>query len=260
MIDTSKMLFRSSSLGDIATQKWPSVTADKKIIENIIFNEKGLVNDRENKYTLKGTKNEGEGIIMLGQYLESKGIKIGSEWSKNIERKEDEYTSGECDIDHAEDDVIYDIKCSYDWTTFAAETCKGLDIGYAYQVRDYQRLYGRKNGAVVHVLTNTPDDDIRHQIYMESFKWQGDMPDYRKVRIIRQHVYDFPTFERLIQEHLPTIDNAGADELLKFREWTLEQRINIKPCNITDDFQAEIERIVTRARERAEELAKILKM
>jgi len=254
-MDTTTMLFRSSSIGGLATQKWPSDTADQIIIENIIFNAKGLVNDRENKFTIKGTKNEHQGIQMLSNYLQLP-------LEKNHTRMADKFTTGECDIDVQDADTIYDIKCSYDWTTFTKVAIKELDKGYEWQIKDYQRLYGRNHGAIAYVLTNTPDEDIRHQIYMESFKWGGDeeMPDYRKIRIIRNHVYDFETFDRLVQEICPTIDKAGSDELMLFQEWELEQRICIKDCNIDAEFAGNVEKIVTRARQRAEELRIILKM
>ena len=254
-MNTETMLFRSSSLASLATQKWPSDTADGTIIENIIFNAKGLVDDKENKYTLKGTKNEHQGIQMLSNYLQLP-------LEKNHIRMADEFTTGECDIDHQAGNMIIDIKCSYDWTTFTKAAIKSLDKGYEYQIKDYQRLYQREFGAVAYVLTNTPDEDIRHQIYLESFKWGGDdsMPDYRKIRIIRNHVYDFETFERLVEEHCPTIDKAGSDELMKFQEWSLKQRICIKNCKIDAEFSGHIQNIVIRARQRAEELRKSLKM
>lgn len=100
----------------------------------------------------KGLANEETGITMLSLYL-------GEMLEKNTRHYENEYLKGTPDV--PESDIVYDIKCSWDIFTFAAA---GPNKIYDWQTRSYMQLLGLKKGAVVYVLTNTPEKIIHQEV------------------------------------------------------------------------------------------------
>lgn len=129
--------------------------ANAWIREVLIYNRKLEIS---NKYTRKGKKNEDLAIEELNLYL-------GTNFKKNTKRIEDDYFTGECDIDSEIYDMIIDIKNSYSLDTFPIHDEVLVNEDYIAQVRVYMELYKRSRGAVSYHLTDLPDEDVEAIAY-----------------------------------------------------------------------------------------------
>jgi hypothetical protein len=108
--------------------------------------------DKGNRYTKKGILAEPDSITLVS-FLDDRP------YSKNTERFQDEYLTGEPDIvDHREDGpYIIDVKTSYDIETFM--DCLGKDLTplYWWQIQGYFALCGSTSGEVSYCLVDTPE-------------------------------------------------------------------------------------------------------
>jgi hypothetical protein len=149
--------------------------------------------------------------INKGLYMEDAAIDKAIEWLdlpfvlKNTERREDDYFTGEPDL--ICDGVIYDIKNSWDWTTFPLFEKELPTDDYYYQMQVYMHLFGLKKAFVVYVLMNTP-----------ATKWDAE--------ISYDHVgkeYRIKTFEVNYDEK---VIEMLQDKVLKCRDY-LTTKMNI---------------------------------
>jgi hypothetical protein len=98
-----------------------------------------------NKYTKKGWDVEDDSINYLGDY------------EKNEEYFENDYMCGTPDI--ITDDMIRDVKNSWDYSTFPLFETKLPNKDYFYQLQGYMVLTGKTKGSVDYMLMDTPEDD-----------------------------------------------------------------------------------------------------
>ena len=82
-------------------------------------------------------------------------------YSKNMERKTNEWITGEADI--VADDRIIDIKSSWCLTTFYVLADQGRDTGYEWQLRAYMMLWDKPRADIAYCLVSTPDDLIGYE-------------------------------------------------------------------------------------------------
>lgn len=130
-----------------------------------------------NQYVEKGKLCEPEAIQMLAQY-------IGYiDCIKNEQRAEDEYMTGECDLNMP--DIIEEIKNSWDVFTFPLFARELPDAKYYYQVQVYMNLYKKNKAAVNYCLINAPesliDAEARKAAYAAGYS-EVDMDLYLQVR------------------------------------------------------------------------------
>lgn len=130
---------------------------------------------------------------------------------KNKQRRENEYVSGEIDIE--EETRVTDTKVSWDIYSFDSLIISGIKNAYEWQGRVYCWLWGKDEARVVHTLLDTPEHLIQNmerklmydmfgseqrkniasdeelEIYNEACKkirfnhTYKDLPDSRKIRI-----------------------------------------------------------------------------
>lgn len=103
----------------------------------------------ETKYMDKGIFCEPEAI----QFLNNLWFQ---NYTKNTERIQDDYLTGECDILVPDVETI-DTKVSWDLSTFPLLAEDAHDMFYEYQGRCYMRLYKVPQHRVVHVMLDTPE-------------------------------------------------------------------------------------------------------
>lgn len=121
----------------------------KTIFKEHVFNRSKEV---QSKYLSKGISVEDENI---NQYNEVKGTFL----IKNEVRYENEYFSGEMDIE--EDDEIIDFKSSWDYSTFPLFEDEVPNEDYEDQLQAYMDLRPHiKRAKLVYGLVDTPDDLI----------------------------------------------------------------------------------------------------
>jgi hypothetical protein len=160
-----------------------SETAKSKVQE--IFNEKELgilPKSFWSKYTDKGLQMEDEAIQFAGNVLGWEMV------VKNEERFTNEWITGEPDV--LTSNLLADIKCSFDGTTYPLHDQKLKNKSYFWQMQGYMFLTGHEKAELVYTLMNTPlqivEDEVRRT------HWQlGLIEEDLDVRQMVQHKHNF---------------------------------------------------------------------
>lgn len=148
------ILFRASSLSDIMTEPKSkdevlsvgAKTAITKMAKEMVY---GYDEPFSSKYTEKGIRVEDQSIDLLGSVL-LKGF------TKNTERRTNEWITGEADI--VTDDSIIDVKSSWSLATFPVLSKQGEDKGYEMQLRAYMWLWDKPKASIAYCMITTPED------------------------------------------------------------------------------------------------------
>jgi hypothetical protein len=99
-----------------------------------------------NKYINKGNLQENDSIALFNSVM-------FSNYSKNTERLNNEWLTGEADI--VADDQIIDIKTSWSLETFPATSEEGINKLYEWQLRAYMMLYDKQYASLVYCMVST---------------------------------------------------------------------------------------------------------
>lgn len=102
--------------------------------------------DLNNKYINKGNLQENDSIALFNSVM-------FSNYSKNTERLNNEWLTGEADI--VLDDQIVDIKTSWSLETFPATSEEGINKLYEWQLRAYMMLYNKNYASLVYCMVST---------------------------------------------------------------------------------------------------------
>jgi len=102
-----------------------------------------------------------------GQLVEAHSIQLINEvfftnYTKNDERRENEWIMGECDI-YVPGRKIIDVKSPWSLATFPATMFAGQDKDYEWQLRGYCMLWDVPLGEINYAMVNTPDELIRFE-------------------------------------------------------------------------------------------------
>jgi len=152
---------RCSSLGKICAAKGFAKTGESVVIESLMNDIYERKEEISSKYLDKGNICEQESIDMLNQML-------GRNITKNIERFENDYVSGEPDYIVPEIKVI-DVKNSYSHVTYPLFETE-LDYNYKWQIKGYMWLLGLKKGAVCYFLNDMPENLIERECWNKARK------------------------------------------------------------------------------------------
>lgn len=237
MID--EIIFRSSQVGGLMGVKGLGETGKKLAISVYLEYKYGRVKEFSSKYTSKGIDNE---EIAIEAYNEM----FGYNYVKNEIRLFNEFITGECDIDDIDNDLIVDIKNSWDLFTFHESKSSDNKI-YEWQGQCYMSLYNRSNFRLIYMLTDASDELVLKELHRESYKHANlEVPEWREVQIIGSMVYDRANFERLIN-----IRGLGGDEFTdklidRFIHIPIEERVYIKDYKRDKD---KINQLYTRIKE-----------
>lgn len=129
----------------------------------------------ETKFMDKGLACEDRAIALLN-HLWFKNYK------KNTVRVEDEYLTGECDIDDGDETI--DTKVAWDLSTFPALSEDAHDPMYLWQGVAYMRLYNKERHTVAYVMLDTPDELIKPWDQIELHKVEHRLPLHMRVTAI----------------------------------------------------------------------------
>lgn len=199
MINFNNYLFRCSSLGKLMTYpEKDTLSAGPKTFLGQIFKEElfGKSGQIKSKYLDKGIIAEEEAIAMYGQY-------IARDVVKNTKRYNNDYITGEPDIFS---DMLVDIKCSWDHTTFPLTNDALPNKDYYWQLQGYMALTDQEESKVVYCLVDTPDE----LIYDEMKRTRS------KLGLI-----DLP--EELEQEIWDGLKFEGIDPKYRIKEFMVER-------------------------------------
>lgn len=162
-MDFSKQLFRCSSLGNLMTNQQGkkdttsieqlSETAKGELIKIFVREVYGRDKEIVSKYTTKGLAVEEDSITLLSRVKKQF-------FKKNEERKENEFITGEVDIQIPS---LYDTKSCWDLHTFMAAKTSQLKKDYKYQMLGYCELYDQPFGTIAFTLIDTPQGLIEEE-------------------------------------------------------------------------------------------------
>ena len=216
----SKLLIRASQLGLLMTE--PKTKADKDagmlsetaktMVESIWLNNK--YGYKENVVTdemMKGLLCEQDSMALVQKVL-------GGEFRlKNTERKENDYVIGCADIVLKKEDIIEDIKSSYNLRTFFEADFKQGNA-YWWQGQAYMWLWGKTNYRLIYCLVPTPDEYIVEQKKRFYYKFNCDETnqDYIDISMQIDHnnnlIKDIPEKQR-VKVFEFKIDNDAVEKV-----------------------------------------------
>jgi hypothetical protein len=156
------LLIRCSAIGKLMTEpktkaEGPLSVGAKTHIRNLVSQDIfGVDFEVTSKEMEKGTLCEPDAIALLNRVR-------GLDLSKNTERKENEWISGECDLFDARARRGHDLKCSWSVATFPIALVDCEDKLYEWQMRGYMWLWDASEWEVNYALIRTPEHLIRFE-------------------------------------------------------------------------------------------------
>lgn len=140
-----KIMISPRSKGEVLSE-----TAKSEIIKIAKEDFYGYSSRMTNKYVEKGIEVEDKSIELLN------AVKLAN-YKKNTIRLENDFLTGECDINDEVNDEIIDIKSSWSLETFPALPSDINIKDYEMQLRGYMMLYGRSKASVCYCMVSTPE-------------------------------------------------------------------------------------------------------
>lgn len=161
------MKIRCSAIGKIMTSprtKGELLSETAKTYIEDLFKEKELGISKEfwSRYTDKGLQMEDEAIEFASQVLG---------WDfvvKNTERYNNDWITGEPDV--ITKDLLADIKCSWDGSTFPLFNTELKNKDYFWQMQGYMWLTGMQEAELVYCLMNTPHEIVEDEVRRAHWK------------------------------------------------------------------------------------------
>ena len=174
---------RASSLSEIMTDpKGKDETLSVGAKTFIAKQAKQFVYGYDERFSSKYTE---KGLLVENKSIELLNSVTFSNYTKNEERKTNEWLTGEADI---VSDKIIDIKSSWSLVTFPAVAADGENKGYEWQVRAYMMLWELEQAEIAYCLVSTPDhlvgfedkdihyvDHIAPELRVTLIKYQRDL-------------------------------------------------------------------------------------
>ena len=159
---------RCSAIGKIMTNSRSksevlSKTCKSYLQELAIEEMYGIKKEFSSRYTDKGIEVERESIDLVQDNCD-----FGFMY-KNEEHFENDYLTGTPDVNT--DNILLDVKSSYDATTFPWFEEEIPNKDYYYQLQGYMALTGKRKSVLAYCLVNTPfqivEDEVRRAHWKE---------------------------------------------------------------------------------------------
>lgn len=159
---------RASQLGLIMTEPKSksevlsvgAKTYIKKLAKEFVYGYDEVITS---KYMDKGIQVEDESIALYNRVFLT-------DYSKNTERKTNDWITGECDIFTGS--KVIDIKSSWSLATFPCFKEDASDKQYEWQLRAYMMLWNCNEAELAYCMVSTPDELIKYeQIDMHLVDW-----------------------------------------------------------------------------------------
>jgi hypothetical protein len=161
------MKIRASQLGKIMTSPKTkgevlSKTCKTYIQELAIEHKYGIRKEFWSRYTDKGNECEDEAIELVNDVLNLGFI------FKNDENLNNEWITGTPDVNTNE--ILLDVKTSWDATTFPFFEDEIPNKDYYYQLQGYLWLTGKTEALLCYCLVNTPFQIVEDEVRREHWK------------------------------------------------------------------------------------------
>ena len=202
---------RCSAIGKIMTNprtkgELLSQTAKTYIEEEVLRAKYGVIKPFYSRYTDKGNAVEVQAIEMAAEALELSFI------YKNERHFENDFLTGTPDVNT--DDILLDVKSSWDATTFPFFATEIPTKDYYYQLQGYLELTGKTEALLVYCLVNTPiemvEDEIR-RAHWNAHLLEEDL-DLRD-EILKRHVFDHIPLGRRVKVFKVEKDEQVINEI-----------------------------------------------
>ncbi len=159
------------------------------------------------KYMEKGTLVEDQSIALYNSVF-------FTNYTKNTERRETDFLTGECDIFTGS--KIIDIKSAWSLHTFPATAAMGASKEYEWQMRGYMRLWDVDEAEVAYCLVNTPDELVGYEdpdlhyvdhidevlrITRVQYTRDRELEDKMEARALAAQQYVIEAMQRIGEEH-----------------------------------------------------------
>jgi hypothetical protein len=182
------MKVRASQIGKIMAtpRKAGEVLSEtaKTYVHDLVLEEKyGIKKEFSSRYTDKGNEVEEIGIALVNEVLNYKFI------YKNYEFFENDWVKGTPDVNT--DEVLLDVKCSWDATTFPFFDTEVPNKDYFFQLQGYMWLTGKQESILAYCLINTPFQMVEDEIRRAHWKFNliEENTELRK-EVESKHVFD----------------------------------------------------------------------
>lgn len=162
------MKVRCSQIGKIMTnpRKSGEVLSQtaKSYVEEVVLKEKyGIRKEFSSRYTDKGNEVEEESIALVNDVLNFKFI------YKNDENFTNDWITGTPDVNT--DEVLIDVKSSWDASTFPWFETELPNKDYYYQLQGYMWLTGKQESILAYCLIDTPNEMVEDEIRRAHWKF-----------------------------------------------------------------------------------------
>ena len=191
------MKIRASQLGKIMTSSKTkgevlSKTCKSYIQELAIENTYGIRKEFWSRYTDKGNECENEAIELVNDVLNLGFI------FKNEDNLNNEWITGTPDVNANE--ILLDVKTSWDATTFPFFETEIPNKDYYYQLQGYMWLTGKTESLLCYCLVNTPFQIVEDEVRREHWR-QGLIDESLDVRdfVQKKHNYDHIPKEKRVK-------------------------------------------------------------
>ena len=199
------MKIRASQIGKIMTSSKTkgevlSKTCKTYIQELVIEEKYGIRKEFWSRYTDKGNEVEDEGIELVNDVLNLGFI------FKNDENLNNDYLTGTPDVNTNE--ILLDIKCSWDATTFPWFETELPNKDYYYQLQGYMWLTGKDESLLCYCLINTPFQIVEDEVRREH--WKQNLID--ESLDVRDFVQSKHNFDHIPKEKRVKVFKIAKDE------------------------------------------------
>ena len=202
---------RCSAIGKIMTSprtkgELLSQTAKTYIEEQVLRAKYGVIKTFSSRYTDKGNLVEDEAIEMA-----SNGLEIGFLY-KNHEHFENEWLTGTPDVNT--NDILLDVKSSWDATTFPFFATEIPTKDYYYQLQGYLELTGKTDALLVYCLVNTPIQMVEDEIRRAHWAAQLLEENYDlRAEVLKRHNFDHIPLNRRVKVFKVEKDEQVVNEI-----------------------------------------------
>ena len=209
------MKIRCSALGRLMTAprnktELLSQTAKSYIQELVLEHKYGIKKEFSSRYTDKGLQCEDEAITLVNDVLGLGFI------FKNEEHFQNDWITGTPDVNT--NDILLDVKCSYEASTFPFFETEIPTPAYFYQLQGYLWLTGKTEALLCYCLVNTPIEIVEDEVRREHWKHKVIDEDLE----IRDFVQKKHNFDQIPDNRKVKVFKVERDETII---WAIQEKV-----------------------------------
>ena len=209
------MKIRCSALGRLMTaprnkSEVLSQTAKSYIQELVLEHKFGIKKEFSSRYTDKGLQCEDEAITLVNDVLGLGFI------FKNEEHFQNDWITGTPDVNT--NDILLDVKCSYEASTFPFFETEIPTPAYFYQLQGYLWLTGKTEALLCYCLVNTPIEIVEDEVRREHWKHKVIDEDLE----IRDFVQKKHNFDQIPDNRKVKVFKVERDETII---WAIQEKV-----------------------------------